>query len=417
MLSFFTYESAVSPSLRLRNSLRQFWDFTALQWVESASTDTYLNYAESANGDGSSLYVVDVPVPAGGPYIQEAVLQSTGEPLACDTTAIDSTLSESVSPPTVEEIRAEMDANSTKLARLDVNVSTRSTYDGGAVASVLGSVGGSVAGSVGSVTAPVIVGANQDKSGYALSTAGILAIWNQALAAGGVLVNTFGAKLRDWVLGTDNKALISTDAQNLSATLKVNAKVVEDKAGYSLTSDYDAAKTAATQTSVNAIPIDPLLAADARLNNLDAPVSGIPTGPLLAVNYTAPDNASIASILQTLQSATYGLARLDEEIDAVISTLSGLATNSDMQTVLTRLTATRALLLDNLQHLTVAPGLTTEQAIILTEARDEARLARQIQTNKAVIANDRLSVTIYDDDGTTPLWIFDIPDNKHRIPA
>lgn len=417
MISFFTYESGITASIRLRNAARQYWNFTTLAWVSSASADTYLNYGESTNGDGTSLYAVDITVPAGGPFIQEAVIQSSGEVLACDTTALDSALSESVTPPTVEEIRVELDTNSTKLARLDVNVSSRSTFDGGAVAYVLGSVGGNVAGSVGSVTAPVTVGTNQDKTGYALSTAAVLAIWNQATATAGILVNTFGAKLRDWVLGTDNKALISANAQDLSATLKVDAKVVEDKAGYALTSDYDAAKTAATQTSVNAIPTATLLASDARLDNLDAPVSGIPTTPLLAENYMAPDNASVSTILQAVQNATYGLARLDEEIDAITTALSALATNTDMQTVLTRLTAARALLLDNLQHLTEPPGLTTEQATMLAEARDEARMARKLQANKAIIAPDGLTVTIYDDDGATPLWVFDVPDNKHRIPA
>jgi hypothetical protein len=56
-----------------------------------------------------------------------------------------------VSPPTVVQIRQEMDTNS---SRLDVAVSTRSTYSGGAVSSV---------------TAPVTVGTNNDKTGYALT--------------------------------------------------------------------------------------------------------------------------------------------------------------------------------------------------------------------------------------------------------
>lgn len=415
MLSFFTYDSGTAPFIRLRNKFRQFWDFTNLQWVAGESAYTKINYAEAENGDDTSLYVVDVPVPVGGPYIQEAVLPS-GEVVACDTTAIDRTLSESIIPPTVEEIRQEMDANSTKLARLDANVSTRSTYAGGPVASVSGSVG-SVVGSVGSVAAPVTVGTNQDKSGYSLSTAGILAIWNQAMAAGGILVNTFGAKLRDWVLGSDNRAVVSEDAQDLSTALKVTAKVVEDKSGYSLTSAYDAAKNAASQSSVNAIPTNPLLTIDARLSNLNAPIGAIPINPLLAPNYSAPDNASIAAILTALQNATYGLARLDEEIDAITAAVAGMASNADMQTVLTRLSSARALLLDNLQHLTAGPGLTPAQETMLTETRDEARFARQMQSNKAVIANDGLSVTIYADDMVTPLWTFSIPDNKHRVPV
>lgn len=417
MLSFVQYESGESLSVRLRNAALNYWDFVALEWVTIESTDTRVAYSESAGSDGMSTYAADINIPPGGPYIQEAVL-ANGDVVGCDTTALDAQVSVGsppIAPPTAIEIRQEMDNNSTKLSRLDVNVSTRSTYAGGPVLSVIGSVG-RVVGSVGSVTTPVTVGANQDKAGYSLSTAGILAIWNQAVAAGGILVNTFGAKLRDWVLGSDSKALISADSQDLSATLKVDAKVVEDKTGYALTSDYDAAKTAATQTSVNAIPTAPMLANDARLGNLDAPISSIPTNPLLAGDYTAPDNASVATILATIQNATHGLARLDEEIDNISVAVSQLATNNDIQTLLGRLTSARALLLDNLQYLTTVPGLTAEQESSLFEARNEARFARQMQTNRAVIADDGLSVTVYADDSVTPLLVFSIPDNKHRVP-
>lgn len=58
----------------------------------------------------------------------------------------------------------------TALDNLDVAVSTRSTFAGGAVASVTGNVGGNVAGSVGSVTAGVVVTTNNDKTGYGLAS-------------------------------------------------------------------------------------------------------------------------------------------------------------------------------------------------------------------------------------------------------
>lgn len=60
-----------------------------------------------------------------------------------------------VTPPTAVQVRTEMDSNSTKLANLDAAISSRSTYAGGAVASV---------------TAPVTVGTNSDKTGYTLTT-------------------------------------------------------------------------------------------------------------------------------------------------------------------------------------------------------------------------------------------------------
>jgi hypothetical protein len=58
----------------------------------------------------------------------------------------------------------------------------------GAVGSVTGNVGGNVTGSVGSVvgavgsvTAAVTVGTNNDKTGYALSSAGVDAVWDEAV--------------------------------------------------------------------------------------------------------------------------------------------------------------------------------------------------------------------------------------------
>jgi hypothetical protein len=59
-----------------------------------------------------------------------------------------------------------------------------------------------------------------------------------------------------------------------------------------LTSDYDAAKSAASQASVNAIPTNPVLTSDSRLSNLDAAVST----RLASSAYTAPDNAGVAAV-------------------------------------------------------------------------------------------------------------------------
>lgn len=72
----------------------------------------------------------------------------------------------------------------------------------GAVGSVTGSVGsvtgsvGSVTGAVGSVTAAVTVGTNNDKTGYALSAAGVQAIWD-ALTSALTTVGSIGKLLVD----------------------------------------------------------------------------------------------------------------------------------------------------------------------------------------------------------------------------
>lgn len=50
-----------------------------------------------------------------------------------------------------------------------------------------------------------------DKVGFALSAAGILAIWDQLLT-GLVAAGSIGKKIADWVLGSDNKAILSNNA-------------------------------------------------------------------------------------------------------------------------------------------------------------------------------------------------------------
>jgi hypothetical protein len=77
---------------------------------------------------------------------------SVTNPVTVGTVNDKSGYSLSTPPPTAEEVRQEIDSNSTKL---DVAVSTRSTFDGGAVDSV---------------TNPVTVGTNNDKGGYSLSS-------------------------------------------------------------------------------------------------------------------------------------------------------------------------------------------------------------------------------------------------------
>src|SRR5690242_16387347 len=95
------------------------------------------------------------------------------------------------------------------LSRLDTNIGSRSTYAGGAVASVTGNVGGNVVGSVGSVTADVGItqaGADKvwgtttraitDKAGFSLSSAGVQAIWD-ALTSALTTVGSAGKLLVD----------------------------------------------------------------------------------------------------------------------------------------------------------------------------------------------------------------------------
>lgn len=144
----------------------------------------------------------------------------------------------------------------------------------GAVGSVTGNVGGNVAGSVGSVTGAVgsvtgavTVGTNNDKTGYALSVAGVAAIWD-ALVTGITTAGSIGKRLVDYItgdifarLGAPAGASVSADV----AAVKTDTAAIKLKTdnlpaspaavgdAMTLTVAYDAAKTASTQASVDVI--------------------------------------------------------------------------------------------------------------------------------------------------------------------
>lgn len=118
--------------------------------------------------------------------------------------------------------------------------------------------------------------------------------------------------------------------------------------------------TRASQTSVNAIPTNPLLTADARLNHLDAAitsratqasVNAIPTNPMTSLGTTAP--------VGWINAASIEASALNSKGDW--STYAGGDT-SGVTTLLTRLTATRAAYLDNLS--TAFPAITDIAAAV-----------------------------------------------------
>lgn len=144
----------------------------------------------------------------------------------------------------------------TRLAHLDANVSSRSTFSGGAVASVTGNVGGNVAGSVGSVTSGVTVTTNNDKTGYALSSAAIQAIWD-ALTSALTTVGSIG------------KLLVTNIDAAISSRLPA--------------SSYTAPTTPPTVTAIR----QEMDTNSTKLANLDTTVSS----RLATVGYSAPPSA------------------------------------------------------------------------------------------------------------------------------
>lgn len=82
---------------------------------------------------------------------------------------------------------------------------------------------GTGAGQISLSSGTVTVGTNNDKSGYtvstvsdktgyALSSSGVQAIWD-ALTSALTTASSIGKKLSDWVLGSDSKVLLSSNAQ------------------------------------------------------------------------------------------------------------------------------------------------------------------------------------------------------------
>jgi len=73
----------------------------------------------------------------------------------------------------------------------------------------------------------------------------------------------------------------------------------------------------------------------------------------------------------------------------------------------------------------IGSGLSAEQNATLSAAFNaassaniEATKGRKMQTNKAIISGDGLSVCIYDDDGSTLLHVFSVSADKNtRTPA
>ena len=128
----------------------------------------------------------------------------------------------------------------------------------------------SVTGSVGSVTSTVTVGTNNDKTGYALTSAYDAAKTASTQAS----VDAITLDLNTITINQASQATLSNQTTMLSDLGTIIADL------NTITID------------VLAIPTTPLLSSDTRLNNLDATISS----RLATAGYTAPDNADILLI-------------------------------------------------------------------------------------------------------------------------
>lgn len=142
-------------------------------------------------------------------------------------------------------------------------------------------------------------------------------------------------------------------------------------AAMTLTSAYDAAKTAATQSSVSAIPTSPLLASDARLNNLDATIS--------SRNATTPP--TVAQI-DTQLSGTHGAVTW---VDSGATSLASIATASNVTAAQVAVIAALPAAPDN-------AGIDTLLATVAldsTVAKTTAITALSVQVGSPLQATDR----------------------------
>jgi len=174
-----------------------------------------------------------------------------------------------------------------------------------------------------------------------------------------------------------------------------------------------------------AIPTNPLLTNDARLNNLDAAISS----RLAAAGYTAPDNTTIGTINTAIAHATYGLSALRTQIDlkanaATALTTSDIPTTAQIKTALEAAGGYLKLIKDVTDALTAAAAAklaasagtiesaaavagtlsTTEMTTDLTEATNDHYNGRIIIWTSGVLKNQATDITDYD--GATKKLMF-----------
>ncbi len=202
-------------------------------------------------------------------------------------------------------------------------------------------------------------------------------------------------------------ANLDTQLGDIPTNLEFNARTIPSADYFDPSTDEvttDAASRAAsqadvsglaTQASVDAIPTNPLLDNDVRLNNLDATVSS------RASQTTLDALGTIAVAIEQDTGTT---------IPNQIAGLNDLS-STDVQTATANaLTAydppTRAEATADKDEILTA----TNNGAFTTADRTDLQKARKGVTNRHRIDESANTGTLYDDDGTTPLIVFDLKD-------
>lgn len=171
-------------------------------------------------------------------------------------TNLDTTVSSRASQSSVNAIPTNpVLVTDTRLDNLDATISSRSTFVPAEDA--------------------VIVGTNTDKTGYSLSSTSEDSIASKVWSSTTRTLTSFGTLVSDiWNYSTRTLTDFSTSlAQSVWDVLESAISVV-NSIGVKLKTNVDATiSSRASQSSVNAIPTNPVLTTDTRLDNLDATIS------------------------------------------------------------------------------------------------------------------------------------------------
>ena len=337
--------------------------------------------------------------------------------LGTELARIDTSIS-SRSTLTAAQIRAEL---ATELARLDVAVSTR-----------LATAGYTTPPTTAQIATAVEAALLNDADGQAL------------LAA----IQTAVQALFDQQADIPVATLVSLIAAQITTDHGAGSYVAPNISALALEASVQAIKA-----KTDAIPANPLLTTDTRLNNLDTTVSSrasqtsvnaIPTTPLLAANYTAPDNAGVAAIKAKTDNLPSDPADQSELVTLINTRASQASVNAipttPAPTAAQNASQVRTELGTELARLDVAvssrstltagdipAGLTAQQVWTYTggdrslSGAQAATVATTLATTQAVakgqfvIDYDASTATQYNTDGTV-LQVFDLQD-KDGNPA
>jgi hypothetical protein len=199
----------------------------------------------------------------------------------------------------------------------------------GAVGSVTGNIGGNIVGSVASVTAGVTVSTNNDKTGYALSTAGIQAVWDRgtsnlttASSIGKLLVDDIDATVSSRLATSsytapDNASITAIKAKtdNLPATPAAQAnidaiKTITDQFSFASGNVNAKAVTVADKTGYSLAASTIPIKKNTALANFEFPMnsstSGNPTTSLTVSCQRSIDGASFASCANSVSEIGSG---------------------------------------------------------------------------------------------------------------